>query len=417
MPDQEVRKIHVKDLVLWTENPRDPIDLRATDQDIVNRALEDTHSKWALQNLASSMGPYYDFSELPTVVPKDSKYIVYDGNRRVILAKIKLGLVSIGNNKLTSIPDCPEIIPCNVCSENIALKNVYRKHADTGSWNPLERDIFLNKFMHEPKSAFLLIEEKTGLISSNPTLNQRFVKEEIFNETGIKKLGLEIQEENLYSKLKNDELHVVLNDIVGKINDKIISTRKNRGKITEILDNRSREIIKKNEKNTPCPIKTTRKDFSDFDDKEVKQSVHKTPKTKFKGFVIFGGNLSLKKGKVNDLYRDICTLYEYYNSDNASFSDSFVVIIRMALRLLVETASGELRSKAMADYIKKYFSDARKNLSQNYQTFLSNNNISEKTLLQLLQTGAHNYEESKSLDKAIGISYIVGAMLSISHGK
>ncbi len=66
--DEEVKYISIKKLVLWTENPRDPIDKKAVDQDIVNRALDDDLRKWTLATLAKEMGDYYDFSELPTVV-------------------------------------------------------------------------------------------------------------------------------------------------------------------------------------------------------------------------------------------------------------------------------------------------------------------------------------------------------------
>ena len=51
--DQEVKYIHVKDLVLWTENPRDPIDENATDQDIVDKALADVSNKWTLDKLVT----------------------------------------------------------------------------------------------------------------------------------------------------------------------------------------------------------------------------------------------------------------------------------------------------------------------------------------------------------------------------
>lgn len=72
---QKVEYINIRDLVLWTENPRDPIDPNATDQDVVDRALDDKLSKWTLAKLAKEMGDYYDFSELPTVV--------YDGKNRL----------------------------------------------------------------------------------------------------------------------------------------------------------------------------------------------------------------------------------------------------------------------------------------------------------------------------------------------
>ena len=113
--DQEVKYISIQDLVLWTENPRDPIDENATDQDIVNRALIDNSDRWTLEKLAKEMGGYYDFSELPTVVYHGDKPVVYDGNRRIILGKIKFGLVTVSNGSNFGISDFPKEIPCNVC--------------------------------------------------------------------------------------------------------------------------------------------------------------------------------------------------------------------------------------------------------------------------------------------------------------
>lgn len=84
---QEVTPLKLEDLVLWTENPRDPIDAAATDQDIVDRALKDKRSKWKLPKLAKEMGNHYDYSELPTVVYHGKKPVVYDGNRRIFLVR------------------------------------------------------------------------------------------------------------------------------------------------------------------------------------------------------------------------------------------------------------------------------------------------------------------------------------------
>ncbi len=36
---QEIRKLNIRELVLWTENPRDPIDTNATDQEVADRAI------------------------------------------------------------------------------------------------------------------------------------------------------------------------------------------------------------------------------------------------------------------------------------------------------------------------------------------------------------------------------------------
>lgn len=153
---QEIKDIKIKDLVLWTENPRDPISSNAKDQDVVERAVNDPQAKWELNKLAKEMGDYYDYSELPIVVYKNGKPVVYDGNRRVVLAKIKLGYVKI-NGLSVILPDVPELLPCNVCSEDIALKSVYRKHVQLrNTWLPLERDIFANKYLHEEKVRFFV---------------------------------------------------------------------------------------------------------------------------------------------------------------------------------------------------------------------------------------------------------------------
>ena len=116
---QEIKNIAVEDLVLWTENPRDPIEASAKDQDIAERALADNDSKWTLAKLARDMGTDYDFSEIPTVVYHDTKPVVYDGNRRMILAKLKHGYIKVSGSERLKIPDIPKEIPCNVCSERL----------------------------------------------------------------------------------------------------------------------------------------------------------------------------------------------------------------------------------------------------------------------------------------------------------
>lgn len=229
--DQEVKYINIKELVLWTENPRDPIDENATDQDIVDRAVNDSSNKWTLDKLAKEMGEYYDFSELPTMVYHGTKPVVYDGNRRIILGKIKHNLVTVPSKMSVEIPDFPEEIPCNVCVKEIALKNVYRKHSDSGSWQPLERDIFLHKFMKEDKSPFLILEEATNIISNNPHLNQRFVKEEVFREDILESMGFSVESGELHSVHNDKEGYSILSDVSQKVENKKISTRKNRGEL------------------------------------------------------------------------------------------------------------------------------------------------------------------------------------------
>ena len=40
MNSQDIINIKIEDLVLWTENPRDPISPNSNDQDVANKAFE-----------------------------------------------------------------------------------------------------------------------------------------------------------------------------------------------------------------------------------------------------------------------------------------------------------------------------------------------------------------------------------------
>lgn len=407
---QEVKYINIKDLVLWTENPRDPITATATDQHIVDKALEDRYQKWTLSKLAREMGDYYDFSELPTVVYHGKKPVVYDGNRRIILGKIKHDLVSIGDREPIDLPDFPQLIPCNVCSKKIALQNVYRKHSDSGSWQPLERDIFLHKFMGEKKSAFLVLEEDTGIISANPHLNQRFVKEEIFKDEILKTIGFSINNGRLQSVHSDAEGYQILEDISKKINAKQISTRNNRGKVIEVLEPSSQELIEQN--------KSKRKHVSriNFGKPKEEKEQRQTKRSPKKETELFGGKLYLYMGDVSNLYRDITDLYQFYIDNKANLSHSFPSLIRMSLRLLFETAAKD-KGKTIDGFVKNHFKDAKKTLDQNIKTTLSTQNVTENSIVQLLHVGAHNYDASNNMEQTIAVSLIVGAIISITHGK
>lgn len=410
---QEVRTLKLEDLVLWTENPRDPIDETASDQDIVNRALADKQLKWSLPKLAKEMGSHYDFSELPTVVFHGKKPVVYDGNRRIILGKIKHKFVTVDGTAVAGIPRFPSEIPCNICSKEIALQNVLRKHADTGSWQPLERDIFLHKHMKEEKTPFLLMEETTGIISANPHLNQRFVKEELFREDMLGKLGISFVEDKLHSKHSQEETEAILKDISRKIKEKEITTRKNRGMVIEVLDPSSQRIIAEHKRHKSRELDlSARKQKIETETAKQKQS----KRVRTKATQMFGGPLYLRIGDVSNLYRDIVDLHEFYCDEKDSLSNVFPCLIRMALRLLCEAAAKECKQD-LAPYVKSRFQKVKGTLDQDTKTTLSNNNVTETSVVQLLHTGAHNYTASANMEQTVALSIAIGAILTDSHGK
>lgn len=419
---QKIEYIKVKDLVLWTENPRDPIDSLASDLDVIKRAVFDSRSKWNLKNLANEMGAYYDFSELPIVVYKNDKPIVYDGNRRIVLAKLKLGIVVIDDFDIESLPDVSTELPCNVCSEEIALESVYRKHVKSrNSWGALERDIFASKFQHQGKSTFLMFDEGTGgFISKHPEMNQGFVRNEVLTEARLNEMGFGFLNGSLQTRHSDEEAEVLLNNLLDKIKAKVISTRGAfRGKPISALDIRVQEIISSNKDKELRPYNVSNIQGGVLSSKEapVLQVPRKTRITKSAKIPFFGGKLILRPGNVNNLYRDISALCDIIEDKDYGFSDCAFAIIRMSLRLLCETAYKELGYKDYRDYILAFGVKAKKKLDQDTKTFLSNYNVSSETLTQLLQTGAHNYLSSTSIEQAKCISILLGAILKESYGR
>ena len=408
---QEIKKIHIKDLVLWTENPRDPMDSNATDQDIGNQSIsKDGRSKWSLKKLFDTMGYRFDQSEIPTVAYINGKPVVFDGNRRVLIGKIIHGYVNINSSIDFSGFEFPEKIPCNVCDEKTALQHVDRKHAESGSWRPLERDIFKHKHMEEDKSVFLVFEESTNLISNNKLMNQRFVKEEILTSAMLDTIGFLVNDGTLKTRHSDNDTNTLLEKIISLINEKEISTRKNRGELISLLkrDPRIKAIIENNEN----------QDFKNFSleklvVKEDQKHPGKTPVRKKREHQLFGETLVLKSGTVNNLYSDLRKLND--RKKRISYSEDFPMLIRIGLRLLAEIAMQDKNKKLKA--IPDYFDEAKSKLNKDEKTTLSAQNVNKDKILELLNVGAHSYTISNNSEQTVALSLIIGKILEITHGK
>lgn len=428
--NQKIKDINVKELHLWTENPRDPVDTKLSDLDIIKHAIDENPDAWNLDKLANQMGDHYDLSELPTVVYHDDLPVVYDGNRRIavlkyiqdqdIYSKIS-GRLFLGDEpqKLRELT----VIPCNVCDKETALINIERKHGCSGSWGPLERDYFAYRHRGKDKSLFIKIDEQTrGFISKNrKILNRGYVKNEILSEKNLNEIGFYIGKKgNIESLYTSDEVLDIFDKILFLIENKVIDTRKNRGTLKEPLVEEFRglsikTVINKDKNNDLSPIVLSNTGEDDLSN-QLSLKYRKTPRTKINKDLLFLEHMpSLICGDVNNLYRDILSLYNFYQENKTGLSDAFPAIIRMSLRLLVETASGV---GELDNYVRSNFDNAKQQLDKNYKTFLSNNNIKDANILiKLLQNGAHNYHASTSLDQMRAMSIIIAAMISITHAK
>jgi hypothetical protein len=350
MSNQKIIEIKVSDLHLWTENPRDPIEIESTDFDIINRAISNNGNKWNLQSLISKMGNYYDLSELPTVVKIDHKYVVYDGNRRIAILKYLQNeeLYTQLNGGLYFNEEPKElrelkVIPCNVCNIETALTNIERKHVDNGNWTKLERDYFIHKHLNKDKSHFIRLDEQTGIISNNPKLNQRFVKDEILTISNLAEIGFAYNNQNGFvSNYDENTSKKIINNIVELIEKGIVSTRGEfrkqlKGPLLSTYPELKGTINKFN------PQKTTKALNYPNDLKNKISIVRKTPISK-ENDVLFGKNLSLQDGKVNDLYRAIFNIYDKNKNDN-----SILPILGMSMRLITEVAARVYFEKHLPD--------------------------------------------------------------------
>lgn len=418
---QENKTISISKLKLWTENPRDPFDINEQnelgDLGIIKKALNQSECKWELKKLAKNMGEHYDLSEIPTVVANGNNYVVYDGNRRLAIIKylqnpewekgIKEKIILKNPDKFKKMLE----ISCNVCDKDTALTNIERKHMNSGSWKPLAREYFKKNHKNQRASNFLIIEEQTQIISKNfEIMDKVFVKNEIFTKDNLNKIGFDIKNEKFISNYEDEKAKDIIKKIIILIQEKGISTRKNRRKLKKALIEKfpNLELKEFNEKE--------KQDLVSPLCKKIKLT-KKTNKTKF--FPIFGEKLSLKQGITNDIYLDILNLYKFYWEKKDKLSEHFPALIRASLRLLIESTRENEKIKY---YLKQYISDerfqkAKKKLNEDKKFTLYSKIENRNKLISFLQKGAHQYSVLTSIEDLLAISLIIGKMLMETHSK
>lgn len=457
---QRILEIPFDRLVLWTENPRDPMQGKLSNDEVIRHALSKEHEQeWQLGKLAKEMGDHYDMSELPTVCRLDgsSKYLVYDGNRRVILALLqKTGFPVEGDQ--FALPLFPRsAIPCNVCDRRTALEHVLRKHSSTGTWKSYERDLFMYRYMNGEKTVLIRMEELAGAISRWPDLNQRYVRDDVLNRKHLEEMGLS-PDKNDYG-IDHDLLVELLDTIHRKIASGELTTRDGRNdpvpKLPIDLIARIKENAGHHTPNEPENDETGPRgddgwqpglgvSYDDPDkgqdgrdespsadaeeDSQENSTSRSRPRTRVtspSSLPIFGPKkLSLRPGDTNNLYRTLESLWQMYEQGKMDNCIAFPAVFHMSLRLLAEQAAEEC-GMGLADYVKEYATEAKKELrrqeqskrSKDITTFLSMQSVTPESLIMLLQNGAHAHTSTNNAEQARAISILLGTMLTISLGK
>lgn len=421
--------IHYSKLVVNPENYRfDPVE---NQDEAIDLMLEEKGSE--ILNLAKhildhGLDEAKDFRVLET---KPEIYRVLDGNRRVTAIKCLHDPSLIKDKKLNkafqNLLETKKSLPTNIqCfvykEEKLAAQWIKLDHTGKNegvgqdSWGSAEKDRFAYKFegkISPAMQAVSVVEKELNKKINTKKLKVSTINRILSNPESRSYLGVNVSGGKLLFTTDKKESLARLDTLF----DTVIRDNVTVAKVYHAPQ--TIEFIKDIFGEKP---KDSTKPTLPFQESEEKKSVdeekqlRKTQREKEKRQVFFGRNLILKKGDTNNIYMDILDLYKFYESNTDKLSKNFPAMIRMSLRLLVESATSE--TEKIADYINSNFVEAKKDLTQDQKTTLANNSInSAGNLIQLLQSGAHSYANSANFEQTTAISIIIGAMLNITHSK
>lgn len=414
----EERTIKVTDIYLDQENPRFPpvnsqreaIDAMLTDQGEKIATL-------ALDIYQNGLNP----SVKLIVIKEGDHFVDGDGNRRLTALKI-LETPSLADGfpkvrkRIDAILKRPGEVPtevgCVIFSDRTAARHwILVNHGGEQegrgqiTWNPEQKDRFERKPSIGLEALDLLTHK--GLITAadkaqvnKSTLDRLLSYKEVKSDLSITKSGDHFSFGNV------DHLRKAVLNLRGKAVDAVYTATK------------GKEFVQQSIASQPIahPSNGNSADNAGSATSGGPGQGSRSRRVNKPGLPIFGGKLFLKPGHVNNLYRDVESLYDFYKNEKGRLSADFIVIIRMSLRMLAETAAKDLK-KDLKDYLTEHFDLAKKSLNQDAKTTLSNQSVSKDSIVKLFHTGAHDYHNSKNEEQALALSIILGAMLTISHGK
>ena len=294
--------------------------------------------------------------------------------------------------------------------------------------------------MGQEGSVLVRLQELIGAVDKFPTINQRYVRDEILDKAHLIEMGLNPDAEDF--GVAPEVLENLVREIVGAIERKEISTRTNRKNPVSALDEEVLNAVRQSSNNRvvrqcdqfslfgeddeDCPVDGKPELGLEAQKGTLKRSSNKrrTARSKTKKYKAFGGILQLECGNVNNLYRTLDQLWRLKVAGQITEEEGFVGVFRAGLRLLVEAAAREYSdAKNPIDaYVTRYEDKARalirsKSDGDNIATFLQTNGVEKGKLVSLLNVGAHVYTSSCSEDQALAMSLLIGSMISVSHGR
>lgn len=413
------KSIDYKKLIVNPENYRfDPVD---TQDQAINLMLEEKGTE--IFNLAKHILEHGldNAKDFRLIKKEKGKFLVLDGNRRVTAIKClhDISLVKDASlkRKFVSLKIDKNKLPQKVnafiySSEEVAAKWIKLDHtgknegAGQDSWGAAEVDRFEYKFegkLSPAMQAVMLIEREKNKKFDTRKLKVSTINRIFSNPEARSYIGIDIKDQKIHFTTSKKEAVERIDRLFNKIidDDVKVDAVYTKEKTAVFM----KDIFPSKPKQIEIPILNKENDTS--------KNTKKTPRTKLNNVIFFGRTLSLKNGDTNNLYRDILDLFNFYQNNKTVLSKSFCSLIRMSLRLIVESAT----DKKIDNYVNSNFDNGKKILSADEKTTLSNNNVTQSSLIKLLQNGAHKYSASSNIEQTIAMSIIIGAMLEITHSK
>lgn len=400
----EFMKLRVSSILLDQNNPRFP---SVTNQrEALHAMLNEQGDK--IYNLACDIAQHgLDPSKRLIIFQERSKYIDGDGNRRITALKILETSDLIKNHK-------------SYAKFKKLSKGIKGKKIDEVECVVFQSRYSIRHWLEINHSGEL---DGRGQIPWSSEQKQRF--------KGAKTIGLLAKEKLLAKKL-------IAEDQFDSVNVTTLTRLLNSkpGRVALSIKKRNGNIIFHDLKALLCVYKNLigksvkevyhegdRKKFlSEALGNKLGSGSRRTQRIKGEDSPIFGETLILKSGLVNNIYRDICEIYE-----KSKDTGRCVEILGFSMRLILDIAAREYFSKNPTpklkkdDIYKEYIKLIKSQVSQKDKNTLLldksiKNLIEEEKVEALLAKLAHGSVHA-NMQMVLNLSYIVGSILKIHFAK
>jgi len=404
----EFKKLRVSAIHLDQENPRfSPVD---NQREALHAMLNEQGDK--IYNLACDIVQHgLDPSKRLIIFKEKNKYIDGDGNRRITTLKILETPNLIQNHKFYA-------------KFKKLSKSIGDKKIDEVECVVFQSRSSIRHWLEINHSGEL---DGRGQISWSSEQKQRF--------NGAKTIGLlakeKLRDENLITEDQFDSVNVTTLT-------RLLSSKP--GKIALSIEKKNRNIIFRD-------LSVLSRVYKSLIGKSVKEVYHKEDRKKFLSEVlggkavflnktqsrktqrikgedrpIFGEILVLKSGLVNNIYRDICEIYE-----KSKGTGHYIEILGFSMRLILDVAAREYFTKNSSSGLKKdaiykeYIKLIKSLVNQKDKNTLSldktiKNLIEEENVEALLAKLAHGSVHA-NMQMVLNLSYIIGSILKIHFTK